>query len=115
MKRLVAALAATAAAGPAFAATISIDLPGGEKPATQTVDYSCGGRTISATYINAPGNSLAVVRIDGATVIMASVLAASGARYAGQQYVWWTKGKEADLYDLTKGEDAPATHCVGAG
>ena len=37
---------------------------------------------------------------------MVNVLSASGARYAGRQYTWWTKGNSADFYDLTKGEDA---------
>jgi membrane-bound inhibitor of C-type lysozyme len=115
MKRILAAFAAAAVAGPSFAATITIKLPGSGQAQTQTVDYSCAGDKVSATYINAPGNALAVVRIGGATVIMANVLAGSGAKYAGGQYVWWTKGREADLYNLTKGEDAPGTHCVEAG
>ena len=41
-----------------------------------------------------------------------NVLSASGARYAGGQYIWWSKGDTADLYDLTEGgEETPAASC----
>ncbi len=59
-------------------------------------------------YVNAGDNSLAVLTLGDRTVVAVTVLSASGAKYAGQNYVWWTKGDNADLYDLTKGEDAPA-------
>lgn len=99
---LVAALLGVAGA---HADPLSIDLPGAAE--RQTVSYSCdGGRTVAAEYVNAGANALAIVRLGDETVLMASVLSASGARYAGQHYVWWTKGDAADLYDLTKGEDA---------
>ena len=49
-----------------------------------------------------------IVKLGDDTVLMVNVLSASGARYAGQQYVWWTKGNSADFYDRTEGEDAPA-------
>lgn len=115
MKRAVAVLAMLAAAEPAFAATIAIEVPG-EKPETTNVAYACdGGLAVSATYINATDNSLAVLKIGDATVVTANVLAGSGAKYAGGKYVWWTKGREADLYDLTNGENAPGTHCAEAG
>ena len=90
----------------AYADPLTIDLPGAAE--RQTVAYSCdGGRKATAEYVNAGANSLAIVKVDGQTLLMANVLSGSGARYAGQQYVWWTKGNTADFYDLTKGEDAP--------
>ncbi len=101
---LAAALLGVAAA---HADPLTIDLPGAAE--RQTVAYSCDGdRKVTAEYVNAGANSLAIVKLGDETVLMVNVLSASGARYAGQQYVWWTKGNSADLYDLTKGEDAPA-------
>ena len=96
------------AAGVAHADQLSIQLPGGSSAERNTVSYSCGsGRTVKAEYINAGSNSLAIVHYDGQAIVMVSVLSGSGARYAGQQYIWWAKGNSADFYDLTKGEDAP--------
>jgi membrane-bound inhibitor of C-type lysozyme len=40
--------------------------------------------------------------------VFASVISASGARYASGQWVWWSKGSDASLYDTTLGEDAEA-------
>jgi membrane-bound inhibitor of C-type lysozyme len=56
-----------------------------------------------------------VLTIGDETIIAVTVLSGSGAKYAGQHYVWWTKGAHADLYDLTKGEDAPPLSCAAAG
>ena len=108
---LVGALlgAASAQADP-----LTIDLPGAAE--RQTVAYTCSdGKKVTAEYVNAGSNSLAIVKLGGETVLMASVLSGSGARYAGQQYVWWTKGNTADFYDLTKGEDAPPEFSCEAG
>lgn len=117
--RVMAAAAAAfmVAAAPAMAAqvAISISIPvTGETSVTSTAAaYDCAGRAVTATYINAGEVSLAVLDIDGETVVASNVVAASGARYAGGRYVWWTKGEEADLYDLMDGgDDAPAAHCT---
>lgn len=108
---LLAAATATAAAS-----AVTIDLPGDAPAERQGVTYACdGGRTVAAEYVNAGANALAIVRLGDETVLMVNVLSASGARYAGQQYIWWTKGDAADLYDLTKGEDAqPEFSCKAA-
>jgi len=100
---LVAAFAASA-----HAEALTIDLPDAGSAERSKVAYTCsGGHKVTAEYINAGANSLAVVTTGDDTILMVNVLSASGARYAGQQYVWWTKGSTADLYDLTQGEDAP--------
>lgn len=115
--RLIVILAALAAASTAAQADpLTIDLPGAASAERSTVSYSCGGdRKVTAEYINAGDNSLAVVDLGDRTVLMVNVLSGSGARYAGQQYVWWTKGNSADFYDLTKGEDAPPEFSCVAG
>jgi membrane-bound inhibitor of C-type lysozyme len=111
---LAAALLAASTA--AHADPLTLQLPGGAAAERNTVAYSCdGGRSVKAEYINAGANSLAIVHRDGQAIVMVSVLSGSGARYAGQQYIWWTKGNAADFYDLTRGEDAPAEFSCTAG
>ena len=89
---------------------LQIELPG----AVEQVEavYRCPDTEISTTYYNAESNALAVLRFGDQTLVMTNVLAASGAKYAGGPYVWWTKGETADLYDLMKGEDAAPVSCT---
>ncbi|MEO3998079.1 MliC family protein [Mesorhizobium sp. CAU 1732] len=92
----------------AFAVELTITVPG-DAPLEQTdVTYNCDGRDLGVTYINAGTVSLVTFEIGGEAVVASNVIAASGARYAGGQYVWWTKGDEAQLFDATLGEDAKA-------
>ncbi|MCS0497643.1 MliC family protein [Ancylobacter mangrovi] len=106
---LAAVAAFTLLAGAAQAADrIVIALPKGSSVVTSKVSYSCDRiKGVEATYINAPPNALATIAFNDEFVVMANVLAGSGARYAGDRFIWWTKGAQASLYDLTKGEDAP--------
>jgi len=96
---------------------IVIRLPGPEQSvARETISYQCDAdQRVVAEYINAGANSLAVLKIGEETLIAANVMAASGAKYAGGRYEWWTKGDEATLYDLTKGENAPGVNCRKTG
>ncbi len=96
---------------------VVIRLPGPEQSVVrETLNYQCDAdQRISVEYINVGANSLAVVRIGEETVIASNVMAASGAKYAGGRYEWWTKGDEATLYDLTKGENAPGVNCRKTG
>src|SRR5690606_28001407 len=110
MKWRIALLAGLLAAQGAEAASITLDLPG-DAPNRETVNYDCGGQTVSATYINAGDNALAVLTLGERVVVMVNVLAASGAKYAGQELIWWTKGTEATLYDLHKGESDTGLAC----
>lgn len=73
------------------------------------VRYDCQDAvSFDVEYVNAAPNFLAFVPVDGATYLMSSVIAGSGARYAAGQYVWWSKGTDAELYDVSQGEDAAA-------
>ncbi|MBB3976793.1 heat shock protein HslJ [Rhizobium azooxidifex] len=84
--------------------TISVD--------RQTVSYNCDGDLkLKADYVNAESVSLAILTFGENFVIASSVLSGSGARYAGGQFEWWTKGDEGTLRDLTKGEDATGITC----
>lgn len=111
MHRIIAAALLSAVATAAHAATITIDVPGAEASDVVALTYDCGERQVEAVYHNADGVSLVVLTLGDETVVAANVIAASGARYAGAQYIWWTKGDSADLYDLMQGEDAPPVSC----
>lgn len=94
---------------------IKLPLDGGASVEHQTVRYDCAGQTLAVEYINAGPVSLAVFAYDGEPVVATNVLSASGARYAGNRFIWWTKGAEGSLYDLTRGEDAaPILQCAEA-
>lgn len=106
--RCVTGLAALfLACGAASATTVTIELPGNETPQIAKVTYACGERRVTATYINTEANQFAVLDLGDATVAMVTVLSGSGARYAGQQYEWWTKGEEATLTDLRSQTQSP--------
>ena len=82
--------------------------------------YLCDrGVAVPATYINGADQSLVVIHVDGQQITLVNEPAASGARYGwpsdGSNYVWWAKGDEATLYDLTKGENAPGVNCRKTG
>lgn len=115
MRLFLAALVLTSAAGTASATTVTFELPGDATVDRQAISYKCGDRDVKAEYINAGSNSLVVLTLGDQAVVAVTVLSGSGAKYAGQQYVWWTKGDSADLYDLTKGEDAPPLSCAASG
>ncbi|MBN3857296.1 lysozyme inhibitor [Paraburkholderia sp. Ac-20340] len=66
-----------------------------------TFSYTCAdGKTFKVSYLNAAnGQSFALVPVDGRKFLLVGVVAASGVRYVGAKYAWWTKGPGADLYD----------------
>ena len=116
--RTIAALALIAFASPALAQTsfqLSFGIAGDAQ--RRVVTYDCTPAegeptTMQVEYINAAPNFLAIVPLPEGSMIFASVISGSGARYAAGQYVWWTKGPEVDLYDTSQGEDAPPiSHC----
>ena len=107
MKTLLSVAILLAACMPSHATTITLDLPGRETPQTKKVTYSCGTRTVTATYINTKDNQFAVVDLGETTVAMVSVLSGSGARYVGQQYEWWTKGDTAAFSDSKGAQGKP--------
>lgn len=43
-------------------------------------------------YLNGNGNSLAVLPVNGHSLIFSNVISGSGARYAASQYIWWDAG-----------------------
>lgn len=104
----VAFLAMTATA---WATSVTIKLPGKEKPQTNQVAYACPGQKVAVTYINTSTNQFAVLNLGTTTVVTVSVISGSGARYVGQQYEWWTKGNEALFTDLMQSPQKQPITC----
>lgn len=91
--------------------TLSLDSAGDIE--RRTVAYQCDNeQTLSVQYLNAAPNFLALVPVEGESLIFASVLSASGARYVSGPYEWWSHQGEATLRDLMGDEDAaPLATC----
>lgn len=115
--------AATTVAAPTAASTQAADVPVAPPPAGKllpltfpslkvtsrsVVTYRCdGAREIGVAYMNTDNRqSFAVIRLDGRHIVLINVISGSGARYAADKYVWWSKGNTGNLYDLTQGENA---------
>jgi len=91
-------------------ATVTFEVPGASGVQRSTVDYRCGAETVRAEYVNAGSVSLALLTIGDEFVVAANVVSASGARYTGGFYEWWSKGMtEATLSDVRKGTDVDCT------
>ena len=93
---VVTALAATAAA-----AELTLQLAGNDPIVQQARTYQCDSHAAAiglpagnfiVQYVNGAGNSLAVVPINGKSLIFSNVISGSGARYAARQYIWWEAG-----------------------
>jgi membrane-bound inhibitor of C-type lysozyme len=88
---------------------VSIQIENGSPNMRTTANYDCAGKAVEVEYVNVEPDHLAIVPVEGKKRIFVLVLSGSGARYAAGQYIWWSKGNEASLYDETKGPDAPPT------
>ncbi|KEG21301.1 MliC family protein [Bartonella bacilliformis] len=86
------------------AGSLIIEVPEDPNPTKTTVMYQCDTETdkekIAATYLNASMISLVDFTWKGQRVIGANVIAASGVKFAGAQYIWWIKKDQAILYNL---------------
>lgn len=76
--------------------------------------YHCtDGRTVLARY---PTTDTAALALQGQTYTLRIAVSASGARYVGDGWQWWTKGMhEARLAPLERGEShasTPALECT---
>ncbi|EJF97173.1 MliC family protein [Bartonella taylorii] len=88
----------------AFAGSLVIEVPDDPEPTKETVIYQCNTETkkerVEATYYNAGEIGLVDLKWNGKRVIASNVISASGAKYAGAEYIWWTKKDEATFYNL---------------
>jgi membrane-bound inhibitor of C-type lysozyme len=63
--------------------------------ASMGAKYACtNGSRVQATY---NGDKARLV-LNGRVYLMTQAMSASGVRYIGGGYTWWTKGDKADLY-----------------
>lgn len=111
----LSALIATPAAAIETRLQLVIELPGDAQ--RQLVKYKCDQASdlVEVEYLNASPNFLAITEVDGEKLIFARTLSGSGVRYTSGQYIWWTKGAEANLFDQTLGPDAsPIVTCIEA-
>ena len=110
----------------ALATDLTINLAGSGLIARRTVTFQCDAegvklglpaRPFPVVYLNGAGNSLAVLPIEGRSLIFASVISGSGARYASGRYIWWDAGSRGvHLYaDATEGNPEVTCRRVNAG
>ena len=94
--------------------TAQSTVPKAGAPAAEPVRYSCAdGTTVEARY---PTTDTAQIVHAGKTVDMKIAMSASGARYVGGGWQWWTKGMtDGMLAPLKPGEEtasAAGTSCT---
>ncbi|WP_273790145.1 MULTISPECIES: MliC family protein [unclassified Bartonella] len=101
----------------ALASSLVIKVPDDPEPTTETVSYQCDMGTskehVEATYHNAGNIALVDLKWNGKRIVGSNVIAASGGKYVGGQYIWWITKNEAIFYDLINDpkEEKPI-HCV---
>ncbi|CBI77033.1 conserved exported protein of unknown function [Bartonella clarridgeiae 73] len=88
----------------AFAGSLVINVPDVPEPMIKNVVYQCdtgaNKEKVEATYLNAGNISLVDFKWKGEQIVAANVIAASGSKYAGAQYIWWVFKNEVTLIDL---------------
>ena len=89
--KLLAALPLIALASPALADVsvgLGVNITGNAE--IKAAKYDCEGHDpVTVQYINAAPNFLALIPIDGQTLVFVSTLTGSGVKYESGQYVWW--------------------------
>ncbi|MGV1955773.1 MliC family protein [Agrobacterium sp. 22-214-1] len=119
MKKSVAATCLAAfsmsVATSALAEELVIPLPKDTTVEKVETVYQCAADKVEAVYFNAGEISLVRLGLKDGVTVAANVISGSGAKYQGGIYVWWSKGEEADLYDLMADpEMKKPVHCVEA-
>lgn len=113
---VIAALLLLSAPAGAAQSSLQIELGSGGDFERRIVSYDCATEApLVVTYLNAAPNFLALVPVAGEVeeLVFAAVISGSGVRYAAGQWIWWSKGTDASLYDATLGEDAePVLTCT---
>ncbi|WP_208435470.1 MliC family protein [Bartonella phoceensis] len=88
----------------ALAGSLILEVPNNPEPQTRTIVYQCdtgmSKERVEAIYLTANNISLVDFKWKGDRVIAANIIANSGVKYAGAQYIWWEKNNGVTLYDL---------------
>ncbi|KDR88233.1 hypothetical protein L905_25295 [Agrobacterium sp. TS43] len=99
----------------AMAEELVIPLPNDTTVEKVETVYQCAADKVEAVYFSAGEISLVRLGLKDGVTVAANVISGSGAKYQGGIYVWWSKGEEADLYDLMADpEMKKPVHCVEA-
>jgi membrane-bound inhibitor of C-type lysozyme len=111
IRHMTATALALAVAGCTTTATKPQQAVGGDPMPWTT--YACSdGQSVQAAY---PDTNTALVKINGQTHTLHVAISASGARYTGDRWQWWTKGMhDGMLAPLAPGESiasAPGVTC----
>jgi membrane-bound inhibitor of C-type lysozyme len=86
----------------------------------KTVTFTCDSRAtalglpagpFSVEYVNGAGNSLAILPIEGRSLIFVSVITGSGARYASGRYIWIDAGTRGVSLETATMADQQRTSC----
>lgn len=112
---IIAAMLLAALAPPAMAdVSIGVGLSVTGQSEVKLSRYECPGHDpLTVQYLDAAPNFLALLPVGGQNLIFVHVVAAGGAKYVSGQYVWWDKGSDATLIDVTEGLDAaPVLSCT---
>lgn len=107
---------AAVATAPTVSAGLTLTLESNGDIERRTVVYQCDDeQTLAVQYVNAAPNFLAVVPVDGQSLVFATTISASGARYVAGPFEWWSHQGEATLRDLMQDENAaPLATCTEA-
>ncbi|WP_208432362.1 MliC family protein [Bartonella taylorii] len=102
--------------GNTFAASLILEVPDNPEPTTRTIAYQCdSGKSkehIEAVYLNADNIALVDFKWKGDRVIAANVIADTGKKYEGAQYIWWEMNNEVILHDRIRDpEGKKLIHC----
>ncbi|WP_323121674.1 MliC family protein [Burkholderia alba] len=109
-KHVIAALgtAGLLAGFAAYAAQLTVEEI--DADARQNVAYQCANQKppVRVSYwLAGNGQSFALVPVNGQRLLFVDTVSASGAKYQAGRYTWWTKGRDANLYDEIADEKAP--------
>ncbi|CVI61708.1 MULTISPECIES: MliC family protein [Agrobacterium] len=97
----------------AMAEELVIPLPNDTTVEKVETVYQCAADKVEAVYFNAGKISLVRLGLKDGVTVAANVISGSGAKYQGGIYVWWSKGEEADLYDLMADPQMKQpVHCI---
>jgi membrane-bound inhibitor of C-type lysozyme len=95
-KKSVIAIAILSAGVFAGATDVTLHLKGSQPMSRSTVQYECDAEgakmglpagAFSVEYLNGAGNSLAILPVNGTSLVFANIVSGSGARYAARQYI----------------------------
>ncbi|WP_409361283.1 MliC family protein [Bartonella heixiaziensis] len=100
----------------AFAGSLVIEVPDDQELIKGTIFYQCSNEKqkmrVEETYYSSHDIGLVDLKWNGNRIIASNVIAASGAKYVGGEYVWWTKGDEASFYNILTEDHETSFTCV---